>query len=159
MCFFLILVPLTYGRFRLNVFQQQGQLGAVFRHIERRIPKIEALHLPKILEKITLQKRGLILLVGGTGQGKSTAMAAMIGHRNKETAGHIVSIEDPIEFIHRHERCIMTQREVGIDTDSFQVALKNTFRQAPDVVVIGEIRSQETMQLAVAFACPSGKAA
>jgi twitching motility protein PilU len=140
------------GRFRVNVFQQRSAFGAVLRRIESVIPTLEALGIPQILGDFSLIQRGLVLIVGATGSGKSSTLAAMIGNRNHKTKGHIVSIEDPIEFIHKHDNCIVTQREVGIDTDSFEVALKNTLRQAPDVILIGEIRSLETIRYALSFA-------
>jgi len=140
------------GRFRVSAFQQRNHVGMVLRRIETQIPTIEELRLPNILKKLSLTKRGLIIFVGATGTGKSTSLAAMIGYRNRSTTGHIISIEDPIEFVHNHEKCIITQREVGIDTDSFETALKNTLRQAPDVILIGEVRTAETMDYAVAFA-------
>lgn len=140
------------GRFRVSAFQQRNHVGMVLRRIETTIPTIEDLRLPNILKKLSLTKRGLIVFVGATGTGKSTSLASMIGYRNSSTTGHIISIEDPIEFVHNHDKCIITQREVGIDTDSFEVALKNTLRQAPDVILIGEVRTGETMNYAVAFA-------
>ncbi len=140
------------GRFRVSAFYQRNLAGMVLRRIETNIPTIEDLKLPDVLKKLALTKRGLVLFVGATGTGKSTSLAAMIGYRNKNSSGHIISIEDPIEFIHQHQNCIVTQREVGIDTDSFEVALKNTLRQAPDVILIGEVRTRETMDHAVAFA-------
>lgn len=140
------------GRFRVSAFQQRNQSGMVLRRIEEKIPGFEELKLPPILKDLTMIKRGLVILVGATGTGKSTTLAAMLGYRNENDAGHIISIEDPIEFIHQHRRCIVTQREVGIDTKSYEVALKNTLRQAPDVIMIGEIRSQDTMQYALNFA-------
>jgi twitching motility protein PilU len=140
------------GRFRVNVFQQQYQIGMVVRLIETRIPTIEQLHLPATLKELVMADRGLVLLAGATGSGKSSTLAAMIGYRNRNSSGHIISIEDPIEFIHSPERCIITQREVGADTDSYDNALKNAFRQAPDVIYIGEIRSRETMAHAITFA-------
>jgi twitching motility protein PilU len=140
------------GRFRVSAFQQRNHSGMVLRRIESKIPTIDELLLPSILKKLSLEKRGLIIFVGGTGTGKSTSLAAMIGHRNASTTGHIISIEDPIEFIHQHDQCIITQREVGIDTLSFDIALKNTLRQAPDVILIGEVRTHETMNYALAFA-------
>ncbi|TBV15068.1 PilT/PilU family type 4a pilus ATPase [Stutzerimonas kirkiae] len=140
------------GRFRVSAFSQRNQAGMVLRRIETRIPSIEELQLPDTLAQLAMARRGLVLFVGGTGTGKSTSLAAMIGHRNRNASGHIITIEDPIEFLHPHQGCIVTQREVGIDTDSFEVALKNTLRQAPDVILIGEIRSRETMEHAVAFA-------
>ncbi len=140
------------GRFRCSAFHQRNLAGMVLRRIETRIPRIEELALPDIIKKMAMTKRGLVIFVGATGTGKSTSLAAMIGHRNRNSKGHIISIEDPIEFIHQHEGCIVTQREVGIDTDSFEVALKNTLRQAPDVIMIGEVRTRETMEYALAFA-------
>jgi twitching motility protein PilU len=140
------------GRFRVSAFYQRNVAGMVLRRIETRIPTLEELRLPEILKKQALSKRGLVLFVGGTGTGKSTSLAAMVGYRNQNSSGHIISIEDPIEFIHQHHSSIITQREVGIDTDSYEVALKNTLRQAPDVILIGEIRSRDTMDHAVAFA-------
>ncbi|TQV74064.1 PilT/PilU family type 4a pilus ATPase [Aliikangiella marina] len=140
------------GRFRVSAFQQRNHVGMVLRRIETTIPTIEELRLPNILKKLSLTKRGLVIFVGATGTGKSTSLAAMIGYRNRSTTGHIISIEDPIEFVHNHDKCIITQREVGIDTDSFDIALKNTLRQAPDVILIGEVRTADTMNYAVAFA-------
>lgn len=140
------------GRFRVSAFFQRNLVGMVLRRIETQIPSTEDLKLPPVLNKLAMLKRGLIIMVGATGTGKSTSLAAMMGYRNKNSQGHIITIEDPIEFIHRHESCIVTQREVGIDTSSFEVALKNTLRQAPDVILIGEIRSKETMDYAVQFA-------
>ncbi len=140
------------GRFRVSAFYQRNLAGMVLRRIETNIPTIDELNLPGILKDLAMTKRGLVLFVGATGTGKSTSLAAMVGYRNKNSSGHIISIEDPIEFIHQHQSCIVTQREVGIDTDSFEVALKNTLRQAPDVILIGEIRARETMDYAVAFA-------
>ena len=140
------------GRFRANAFFQRNLVGAVLRRIETKIPQIDDLGLPEVIKELAMTKRGLIIFVGATGTGKSTSLAAMIGHRNRNSKGHIISIEDPIEFIHQHQGCIVTQREVGIDTESFEVALKNTLRQAPDVILIGEVRSRETMDHAIAFA-------
>lgn len=140
------------GRFRVSAFQQRSVMGAVLRRIETIIPTLEGLKVPKILEEFSLIQKGLVMVVGATGTGKSSTLAAMIGYRNKNTKGHIISIEDPIEFIHEHQGCIITQREVGIDTESFEIALKNALRQAPDVILIGEIRSKETMNYALAFA-------
>ncbi|EHY77656.1 twitching motility protein PilU [Stutzerimonas stutzeri ATCC 14405 = CCUG 16156] len=140
------------GRFRVSAFYQRNLAGMVLRRIETNIPTIDELKLPDVLKKLSMTKRGLVLFVGATGTGKSTSLASMIGYRNKNSSGHIISIEDPIEFIHQHQSCIVTQREVGIDTSSFEVALKNTLRQAPDVILIGEIRTRETMDYAVAFA-------
>jgi len=144
--------PPGIGRFRVNAFVQQARVGLVLRTINSAIPKIEDLGLPKQLKEIALTKRGLVIFVGGTGSGKSTSLAAMIGYRNENTQGHIVTIEDPIEYVHEHKNCIVTQREVGVDTDSWHAALKNTLRQAPDVILIGEIRDRDTMDYAVAFA-------
>lgn len=140
------------GRFRASAFYQRNLAGMVLRRIETTIPEIDDLGLPDIIKDLAMTKRGLILFVGATGTGKSTSLASMIGHRNRNSKGHIISIEDPIEFIHQHQGCIITQREVGIDTDSFETALKNTLRQAPDVILIGEVRTRETMEHAIAFA-------
>ncbi|KAA0693887.1 PilT/PilU family type 4a pilus ATPase [Halopseudomonas laoshanensis] len=140
------------GRFRVSAFYQRNLVGMVLRRIEVNIPSMEELRLPEVLKKLSMTKRGLVIFVGATGTGKSTSLASMIGYRNKNSSGHIITIEDPIEFIHQHQNCIVTQREVGIDTDSFEVALKNTLRQAPDVILIGEVRTKETMDHAVAFA-------
>ncbi|WP_067515567.1 PilT/PilU family type 4a pilus ATPase [Endozoicomonas ascidiicola] len=140
------------GRFRVSAFQQRNQVGMVLRRIEEKIPDLDSLKLPNILKDLAMTKRGLIIMVGATGTGKSTSLAAMIGHRNENDMGHIITIEDPVEFIHNHRRCIVTQREVGIDTESYEIALKNTLRQAPDVIMIGEIRSQDTMSYALNFA-------
>lgn len=140
------------GRFRVSAFQQRNEVGMVLRRIETTIPTLDELRLPAILKKLSLTKRGLIIFVGATGTGKSTSLAAMIGYRNQTTTGHIITIEDPIEFVHQHNKCIITQREVGLDTESFETALKNTLRQAPDVILIGEVRTSETMNYAVAFA-------
>ncbi|PWG61980.1 PilT/PilU family type 4a pilus ATPase [Spiribacter halobius] len=140
------------GRFRVSAFYQRNNVGMVLRRIETEIPSIEALRLPPILKDLSMTKRGLIIFVGATGTGKSTSLASMIGYRNHNSTGHIITIEDPIEYMHAHQGCIVTQREVGIDTESFEVALKNTLRQAPDVILIGEIRARETMDYAIAFA-------
>lgn len=140
------------GRFRVSAFYQRNQAGMVLRRIETRIPEIDELGLPGIMRDLAMTKRGLVIFVGGTGTGKSTSLASMIGYRNENSTGHIITIEDPIEFLHTHKGCIVTQREVGIDTASYEVALKNTLRQAPDVILIGEIRSQDTMDHAIAFA-------
>jgi len=140
------------GRFRVSAFYQRNLTGMVLRRIETNIPTFEQLKLPQIVKELALTKRGLVLFVGATGTGKSTSLASMIGYRNEHSTGHIISIEDPIEFIHQHKNCIVTQREVGIDTESFDVALKNTLRQAPDVILIGEVRTRETMEHAVTFA-------
>jgi twitching motility protein PilU len=144
--------PANIGRFRVNCFVQMGSVGMVLRVITTTIPKFEELNLPPVLKEIALTKRGLVIFVGGTGSGKSTSLAAMIGYRNENTHGHIITIEDPVEFVHPHKNCIITQREVGVDTDSWESALKNTLRQAPDVILIGEIRDREVMEHAVAFA-------
>jgi twitching motility protein PilU len=143
--------PPGIGRFRVNAFLQQGRVGAVLRIIPTEIPKLEDLGLPRILKDLILTKRGLILVVGGTGSGKSTSLAAMIGHRNEHTFGHIITIEDPVEFVHKHINCLITQREVGVDTESWDNALVNTLRQAPNVILIGEIRTRETMEHAINF--------
>lgn len=140
------------GRFRVNIFQQRGEIGIVARHIKTDIPQLDELGLPPVLKDLVMSKRGIILFVGGTGSGKSTSLAALIDHRNKNSDGHIITIEDPVEFIHRHRKSIVNQREVGMDTHSYEEALKNTLRQAPDVILIGEIRSRETMEHAIAFA-------
>jgi len=140
------------GRFRVNIFKQRNHIGLVIRNIKTKIPTIEELGLPAILNKLIMQKRGLILFVGATGSGKSTSLAALIDYRNANSAGHIVTIEDPIEYVHNHKRSIITQREVGDDTNSYDDALKNTLRQAPDVILIGEIRDRDTMDYATAFA-------
>lgn len=140
------------GRFRVSAFTQRDSAGMVLRRIENEIPDPDTLYLPPILKEMIMEKRGLILFVGATGTGKSTSLAALIHHRNKNSSGHIITIEDPIEFQHHHLGCIITQREVGIDTHSYEVALKNTLRQAPDVILIGEIRTRATMQNAITFA-------
>ncbi|HFD11063.1 MAG TPA: PilT/PilU family type 4a pilus ATPase, partial [Crenotrichaceae bacterium] len=140
------------GRFRVNIFKQRDYLAIVIRNIKVEIPNADALGLPGVLKDIILEKHGLILFVGGTGSGKSTSLAALIDHRNSTTAGHIITIEDPIEYIHPHKKSLISQREVGVDTDSYQDALENTLRQAPDVILIGEIRTRETMEHALAFA-------
>ncbi len=140
------------GRFRVSCFYQRNQVGMVLRRIETKIPTVEELNLPAVIKTLAMTKRGLIIFVGATGTGKSTSLAAMIGYRNMNSSGHIITIEDPIEFVHKHEGCIVTQREVGIDTDSWEAALKNTLRQAPDVIMIGEIRTREGMDHAIAFA-------
>ena len=139
------------GRFRVSAFYQRNLVGMVLRRIEAKIPTVQELQLPTIINELAMTKRGLIIFVGATGTGKSTSLAAMIGYRNRNSSGHIITIEDPIEYVHQHNKCIVTQREVGIDTESFEVALKNTLRQAPDVILIGEIRTRETMQHAVTF--------
>ncbi|MBP9737410.1 MAG: PilT/PilU family type 4a pilus ATPase [Rhodoferax sp.] len=146
------IAPPTLGRFRVNAFMQQSKVGMVLRTIPHKIPTIDALKLPPILKEIANTKRGLCIMVGATGSGKTTTLAAMVDHRNETTFGHIITVEDPIEFVHAHKNCVVTQREVGIDTDSWGAALKNTLRQAPDVILMGEIRDRETMELAIAFA-------
>ena len=146
------ITPQSIGRFRVSAFIQQGYVGAVLRTITTEIPTLDGLELPSVLKDVAMNKRGLCIVVGGTGSGKSTTLAAMIDHRNKNTRGHIVSIEDPVEYVHPHEGCVITQREVGVDTDSWHAALKNTLRQAPDVILIGEIRDRETMEYAIQFA-------
>ena len=140
------------GRFRINIFKQRTHLAMVIRNIKVEIPNADALGLPGILKDVIMEKRGLILFVGGTGSGKSTSLAALIDHRNASSTGHIITIEDPIEYVHPHKRCLVSQREVGVDTDSYEDALENTLRQAPDVILIGEIRTEETMEHALAFA-------
>ncbi len=140
------------ARFRVSAFYQRNEIGMVLRRIETKIPTVEELMLPRTLNELVMDKRGIIFFVGATGTGKSTSLAAMVGHRNRNSHGHIISVEDPIEFVHQHDGCIITQREVGIDTESFEVALRNTLRQAPDVILIGEIRSPETMEQAITFA-------
>ncbi len=150
-CNFAIALP-EISRFRVNALVQRGSAGLVIRVIPNDIPKMEDLHLPPVLQQIAMTKRGLVIFVGGTGSGKSTSLAALIDYRNENSNGHIITIEDPVEFVHQHKGCIITQREVGTDTDSFDIALKNTLRQAPDVILIGEIRDQATMEHAIAFA-------
>lgn len=140
------------GRFRASAFVQRGKCGLVVRRIQSEIPTVDELGLPPIIKELAMTKRGLVIFVGATGTGKSTSLAAMVGYRNQNSRGHIISVEDPIEFIHEHAGCIVTQREVGMDTESFDVALKNTLRQAPDVILIGEVRAAETMQQALTFA-------
>jgi twitching motility protein PilU len=144
--------PPGVGRFRVNAFIQQGKVGMVFRVIPLTLPTIDGLGVPQVLKEIVGTKRGLCILVGATGSGKSTTLAAMVDWRNETTFGHIITIEDPIEFVHKHKNCVVTQREVGLDTDSWGAALKNTLRQAPDVILMGEIRDRETMEHAVSFA-------
>ncbi len=144
--------PADIGRFRVNAFVQQARVGLVLRTITTKIPNLDEMGLPAVLKDISMTKRGLVVLVGGTGSGKSTSLAAMIGHRNENSYGHIITIEDPVEYVHEHRNCIVNQREVGVDTDSWFAALKNTLRQAPDVILIGEIRDRETMEYAIAFA-------
>ena len=140
------------GRFRVNIYRQKNYVGLVFRMIKMEIETLDDLGLPEILKDISMTKRGLVLLVGGTGTGKSTTMAAMVDERNRTTTGHIITVEDPVEFIHHHKKCIISQREIGMDTHSYASALKNTMRQAPDIIQIGEIRDAETMEAAIAFA-------
>ncbi|PZP22628.1 MAG: type IV pili twitching motility protein PilT [Pseudomonas kuykendallii] len=140
------------GRFRINIFRQRNEVSIVARNIKLDIPKFEDLKLPEVLLKVVMEKRGLVLFVGGTGSGKSTSLAALIDYRNRNSGGHIITIEDPVEYVHRHKKSIINQREVGVDTRSFHAALKNTLRQAPDVILIGEIRDRETMEHALAFA-------
>ncbi|ADL56679.1 PilT/PilU family type 4a pilus ATPase [Gallionella capsiferriformans] len=144
--------PHGIGRFRVNVFMQQQHVGMVMRTITTKIPNLDEMGMPDILKDIVMTKRGLVILVGATGSGKSTTLAGMLGHRNQNSFGHIITIEDPVEYVHEHGNCIVTHREVGVDTESWQAALKNTLRQAPDVILIGEIRDRETMEYAVAFA-------
>ncbi|GGA34695.1 PilT/PilU family type 4a pilus ATPase [Dyella nitratireducens] len=140
------------GRFRVSCFYQRNCVGMVLRRIESKIPTIEELSLPPVIKQLAMTKRGIIIFVGATGTGKSTSLAAMVGYRNQNSTGHIITIEDPIEYVHKHEGCIITQRELGIDTDSWENALKNTLRQAPDVILIGEVRTRETMEFAINFA-------
>jgi twitching motility protein PilU len=144
--------PSGVGRFRVNAFIQQSNVGLVFRTIPATLPTIDSLGLPTVLKEVAMTKRGLCIFVGATGSGKSTSLAALVDHRNENSHGHIITIEDPVEFVHPHKNCIVTQRELGIDTDSWEAALKNTLRQAPDVILMGEIRDRETMEHAVAFA-------
>jgi twitching motility protein PilU len=144
--------PAGIGRFRVNVFMQQQRIGMVLRTITTKIPDLTQMGMPEVLKDVAMTKRGLVILVGGTGSGKSTTLAAMLGYRNQNSYGHIITIEDPVEFVHEHINCLVTHREVGVDTNSWQVALKNTLRQAPDVIFIGEIRDHETMEYAVTFA-------
>lgn len=151
-CQFAITDEAQHARFRVSAFMQRDMAGMILRKIESEIPTVEELNLPLALKELALKKRGIILLVGATGTGKSTTLAAMIGHRNKNSHGHIITIEDPIEFVHQHQGCIITQREVGIDTLSFEAGLKNTLRQAPDVILIGEIRNPEVMSYAIQYA-------
>ncbi|PKO53752.1 MAG: type IV pili twitching motility protein PilT [Betaproteobacteria bacterium HGW-Betaproteobacteria-2] len=150
-CNFAVGIP-GLARFRVNAFVQRGNAGLVFRTIATKIPKFEELGLPEVLKEVSMTKRGLVIFVGGTGSGKSTSLAAMVGYRNENSYGHIITIEDPVEFVHEHKNCIITQREIGVDTDNWHIALKNTLRQAPDVILIGEIRDRETMDYAIAFA-------
>lgn len=140
------------GRFRINIFRQRNEIAMVIRHIKTEIPAFESLGLPEVLAKLVMQKRGLVLIVGATGSGKSTTLASLIDYRNSHSTGHIITIEDPVEFIHRHKKCIVNQREVGVDTDNYEDALNNTLRQSPDVILIGEIRTREAMEHALSFA-------
>jgi len=144
--------PAGIGRFRANAYIQQGRVGLVLRTIAQRIPSFDELGLPAVLRDVAMTKRGLVIFVGGTGTGKTTSLAAMVDFRNEHSYGHIITVEDPIEYVHQHKNCIVTQRELGIDTDSWEIALKNTLRQAPDVILMGEIRDRETMDYAIAFA-------
>jgi twitching motility protein PilU len=140
------------GRFRINIFKQRNEVSIVARNIKTDIPQFDSLGLPEILKDVVMSKRGLVLFVGGTGSGKSTSLAALIDHRNSTSSGHIITIEDPVEFVHKHKRSVINQREVGVDTRSYKAALKNTLRQAPDVILIGEVRDRETMEHALEFA-------
>jgi twitching motility protein PilU len=144
--------PAGIGRFRANAFIQQGRVGLVLRTIAQKIPTFEELGLPSVLKDIAMTKRGLVIFVGGTGTGKTTSLASMVDFRNEHSYGHIITVEDPIEYVHQHKNCIVTQRELGIDTDSWEIGLKNTLRQAPDVILMGEIRDRKTMEYAIAFA-------
>jgi len=144
--------PAGIGRFRVNAYIQQGHTGMVLRTIETTVPTLDGLGLPSVMKEIAMTKRGLVIMVGGTGSGKSTSLAAMINHRNENSYGHIITIEDPIEYVHPHKNCIVMQREVGVDTDDWGIALKNTLRQAPDVILLGEIRDRETMEFGLTFA-------
>ena len=144
--------PQGIGRFRVSAFVQQGAVGAVLRTINTTIPSFDELDLPPILKDVVMEKRGLVIIVGGTGSGKSTTLATMIGHRNHNTRGHVITVEDPVEFVHPHAGCVITHREVGVDTENWHAALKNTLRQAPDVILIGEIRDRETMEYGIQFA-------
>jgi twitching motility protein PilU len=146
------IAPQGIGRFRVNAFIQQGYNGMVLRTIETTVPTIDKLGLPSIMKEISMTKRGLVIMVGGTGSGKSTSLAAMIDWRNENSYGHIITVEDPVEYVHPHKNCIITQREVGVDTDDWHTALKNTLRQAPDVILLGEVRDRETMEMGIAFA-------
>jgi twitching motility protein PilU len=150
-CNFALYVP-SIGRFRVNAFIQQQRVGMVLRTITTQIPNFDDLGLPQVLKEVAMTKRGLVVFVGGTGSGKSTSLASMVGHRNENSYGHIITIEDPVEYVHEHKNCIITQREVGVDTDNWFAALKNTLRQAPDVILIGEVRDRNTMEYAIAFA-------
>ena len=145
------IAPAGIGRFRVNAFVQMGKVGLVMRTIPAKIPTVDELGLPQVLKNLALAKRGICILVGGTGSGKSTTLAAMVDWRNENTHDHIITVEDPVEFVHQHKNCIITQREIGLDTDGWEIALKNTLRQAPNVILMGEIRDRETMQHAIAF--------
>jgi twitching motility protein PilU len=146
------IAPAGIGRFRVSAFVQQGQIGCVVRTINAKIPTLEEMQLPMVLRDVVMSKRGLCILVGGTGSGKSTSLAAMLNYRNEKTRGHIITIEDPVEYVHNHKGCVITHREVGVDCENWHVALKNTLRQAPDVILIGEIRDRETMEYGIQFA-------
>lgn len=146
------IAPVGVGRFRVNAFVQQNNCGMVLRTINTDVPTLDGLKLPEVMKEICMTKRGLVIMVGGTGSGKSTSLAAMIDYRNENSYGHIITVEDPIEFVHPHKNCIIMQREVGVDTDDWDIALKNTLRQAPDVILLGEIRDRETMEFGIAFA-------
>jgi len=146
------IAPAGIGRFRVSAFVQQGQIGCVVRTINAKIPTLEEMQLPVVLRDVVMSKRGLVILVGGTGSGKSTSLAAMVNYRNEKTRGHIITIEDPVEYVHNHKGCVITHREVGVDCDNWHTALKNTLRQAPDVILIGEIRDRETMEYGIQFA-------
>jgi twitching motility protein PilU len=146
------IAPAGIGRFRVSAFVQQGQIGCVVRTINAKIPTLEEMQLPMVLRDVVMSKRGLCVLVGGTGSGKSTSLAAMLNYRNEKTRGHIITIEDPVEYVHNHKGCVITHREVGVDCENWHVALKNTLRQAPDVILIGEIRDRETMEYGIQFA-------
>ena len=144
--------PTGIGRFRVSAFIQQGKAGVVFRVIADRIPTVEELNLPGLVSELSMAKRGIVMVVGATGSGKSTTLAAMVGYRNENSQGHIITVEDPIEYVHPHKHCIITQREIGVDCENWSIALKNTLRQAPDVILIGEVRDRETMEHAISFA-------
>ena len=146
------IAPKPIGRFRVNAHVQSGSMGMVLRTIETTVPTLDGLGLPEVLKEIAMTKRGLVIMVGGTGSGKSTSMAGMVDYRNENSQGHIITIEDPVEYVHEHKGCIIMQREVGVDTDDWEIALKNTLRQAPDVILLGEIRDRETMEMGIQFA-------
>jgi twitching motility protein PilU len=146
------IAPVGIGRFRVSAFVQQGQIGCVIRTINAKIPQLDELQLPPILKDVVMSKRGLVIVVGGTGSGKSTSLAAIVDYRNQKSRGHIITIEDPVEYVHAHKGCVITHRDVGVDTDSWHTALRNTLRQAPDVILIGEIRDRETMEYGIQFA-------